>query len=34
MKLIKTGFKDLIIIKQNVISDERGFLKKNLELIN
>ena len=32
MKLIKTGFKDLIIIKQNVISDERGFFKEKFRI--
>ena len=31
MKLQNTGFKDLIIIKQNVYFDERGFFKENFK---
>ena len=34
MKLIKTDFKDLIIIKQNVYSDKRGFFKENFKKEN
>ena len=32
MKFINTDFKDLIIIKHDVIRDSRGFLKKRLGL--
>ena len=31
MKLLSTDFKDLIIIKQNICSDERGFFKENFK---
>ena len=31
MKLIKTDFKDLIIIKHNVYEDERGFFKEKFK---
>ena len=31
MKLQNTGFKDLIIIKQNIYFDERGFFKENFK---
>ena len=31
MKLIKTNFKNLIIIKHNVYNDERGYFKEKFK---